>query len=459
MGWSNVGDGNSQVLLEIQTVNFDNNTYWLRAVIYLSCLRTVDSNNNCTVGTHWPGRSGTLALNGAYSHAPVWYQDIAVSRIRGAVNNVGVHMDWSGVEYWGTTLSATASFDVPPQVTEPDPGVCTAYAVNSTTLAAYISSAGSENGSTAIECEYHLYANGPAGAGGTHIQTMGGVGIGVGYSGGQFFGLTPGGTYYVYGRTRNAIGWSGWDISDVVVLPANPPTITDAYYAGNITRDSATIYNYVLSNTGGAAPNNARVEYNTAPNSTGSTVKTAGSWSHVTLTGLTDLTTYYYRVAAANTAGWGAYGPWKSFTTLDDTPNSVATPSFSSVTDTGFTATWTAPAMNGASFIAYRYELSLTSTFTTLVTSGTTTNLSQTVSGLIPGTRYYFRVRANATPANGGYGTNNQKTTGIAPNSGLRVYSNVPDVGMRQGTLYANVGGVIRELRPMVNIGGTMQTE
>jgi hypothetical protein len=460
VGWSGTTANGAKFLLEMQLVADTDTTQTVRTVIYLTSPNVSDTNNNCSVGGDGYSRSGTLGLGGTYNHVPVWYQDVSHGKNRGSTRVISTNATWSGVDYWGATLSAVAGWTLPPAVTEPDAGVCTAYSTSATTLFAYMSAAGSENGATAIECEYHLYVNGPAGGGGTHVQTMGGFGVGVGYSGGTFYNLTPGATYYVYGRTRNRVGWSAWDVSDAVVMPANPPTLTDAYFATNITRDSMQIVNYIVANTGGSSPNNARVQYNTTPSETGAQVKTAGSWSHVTLTGLTDLTTYYFRVAAANSAGWGPYpATWKSATTLDDTPDSIATPTFSAVTDTSFTAAWVAPNMNGATFSAYRYELSTTSTFASLVTSGTTTSLSQAFSGLTPGTRYYFRVRANASPANGGYGTGNQKTTGIAPNSGLRAYSNVPGVGMRQGTLYANVGGVIRELRPMVNIGGTMQTE
>src|SRR5690606_25958620 len=162
---------------------------------------------------------------------------------------------------------------------------------------------------------------------------------------------------------------------------------------------------------------------------------------------------------AYNSAGWSEYpSTWKSFTTLDDAPDDMAPPTFSDVTNTSFTVTWVAPNMNGATFVAYQWELSLSPTFATVVASGTTSSLSRSFTGLIPGTRYYFRVRANATPNNGGYGVADQLTTGIAPNSGLRVYTFINGV-RKQGQLYTFINGVRKQIKPMYAHDGTLETE
>jgi hypothetical protein len=201
------------------------------------------------------------------------------------------------------------------------------------------------------------------------------------------------------------------------------------------------------------------VEWNTTPSSIGATVVTRGSWGDVTVSGLAALTTYYYRAAAYNSAGWSDYpAAWSSFTTLRDAPNDMLAPTISLVTDTSMRVSWTPPAMNGATFSSYYYEASLVSTFATIVTSGTTPSLLQDFTGLIPGTRYWVRVRANATPNNGGFGIANQLLTGIVPMSGLRTYAVIGGV-VKQGTLYCVIGGVVRKLSPMWHDGTTIQTE
>lgn len=273
-------------------------------------------------------------------------------------------------------------------------------------------------------------------------------------------GLTRKTTYYVQVQAVSATGVvSAWSAAKSFTTLAEVPVISTTYSAGSITRNSAVISGLSVTDNGGEAPSDARVQYNTSPSASGASVVTRGSWGNVTITGLTALTQYYYRCAAYNSAGWSEYpSTWKTFTTLSDAPDDMAPPTFADVTNTSFTAQWVAPNMNGATFVTYQWALSLSPTFATVVASGTTTATSRAFTGLIPGTRYYFRVRANATPNNGGYGVADQLTSGIAPNSGLRVYGVVGGV-VKQGRLYTFVGGVRKQIKPMYAHDGVLETE
>lgn len=114
MARSNTANGGQTYFdLGIQVVSADTTQYVLRAVVYLTSPNVVDSVNDLTVSGGGWSRSGALALNGVYSAAPVWYQDIAINRAYGANQTVTVSATWSGVEYWGTTLSASESYVVP----------------------------------------------------------------------------------------------------------------------------------------------------------------------------------------------------------------------------------------------------------------------------------------------------------------------------------------------------------
>lgn len=104
--------GNTYFDLVIQVVSTSDTQYVLRAVIYLKSPNVIDSNNNLSVTGNW-SRSGALALNGVYNNVPVWYQDIVVARQFGVATNVTVNASWSGVEYWGVTLSASEGYSVP----------------------------------------------------------------------------------------------------------------------------------------------------------------------------------------------------------------------------------------------------------------------------------------------------------------------------------------------------------
>lgn len=265
-------------------------------------------------------------------------------------------------------------------------------------------------------------------------------------------------TYWVRIRARNGVGYGPWSPVRTVTTKAEVPTMGTSYTATNVTRNSFTVSGSSVSDNGGEAPSNLRVQYNTSQSTSGAQVYTRGSWAAPTITGLTADTQYYFRVAAYNSAGWSAYGPWKSVRTLDDAPDDMAPPSFSAVDNTSMTVSWTAPNMNGATFTDYRYEVSLLDTFSLLVRSGTTTDTFVELTDLTPGTRYYVRVRANATPNNGGWGVASQKTTGFAPNSGLRTYMVIGGV-VRQGELYQIINGNAKRVRPMAVVGGVVQTE
>ncbi|MEI7865709.1 MAG: family 16 glycosylhydrolase, partial [Chthoniobacterales bacterium] len=72
-------------------------------------------------------------------------------------------------------------------------------------------------------------------------------------------------------------------------------------------------------------------------------------------------------------------------------PSAPATPTFSSVTSTGFTVNW--GAVSGAT--SYRLDVSSSSSFASYTTQDlSVSGTSQAVTGLSPGTTYYARVRA-----------------------------------------------------------------
>ena len=94
-------------------------------------------------------------------------------------------------------------------------------------------------------------------------------------------------------------------------------------------------------------------------------------------------------------------------------PSTPATPTFSSVSSTGFTVNWV--AVSGAT--SYRLDVSTSSTFASYVSQDlTVSGTSQAVTSLTPSTTYYARVRAvnsGGTSASSSNGT--QATTVSAP--------------------------------------------
>jgi hypothetical protein len=121
-----------------------------------------------------------------------------------------------------------------------------------------------------------------------------------------------------------------------------------------------------------------------------------------TVTGLRNGTRYWFRVAARNAAGLGAWSPPVAVTprTVPTAPPTVtAAPASRSVT-----LRWSRPLSNGGTAITdYVIQKSRDRTTWRTVRDGVSTARSHTVTGLANGTRYWFRVAARNTAGLGAW--------------------------------------------------------
>jgi len=180
--------------------------------------------------------------------------------------------------------------------------------------------------------------------------------------------------------------------------PTIPILTTNA--ATEITTTSA-VSGGVITNDGGAPVISKGTCWNTSDDPTidnNKTIETGESNSFTSnLTGLSPKTLYYVRAYATNSAGTG-YGESISFTTLGDTPASVATNATNIAIDSAI--------LNGS---VNPNSLSTTVSFewgTTTdygnsvaanqspVTGDTSINVSVKLTDLSPGTTYHFRIKA-----------------------------------------------------------------
>ena len=112
-----------------------------------------------------------------------------------------------------------------------------------------------------------------------------------------------------------------------------------------------------------------------------------------TLTGLAPNVTYYWRVRAGNSAGWGSYSNGWNFTTLGlaPAPAPVSPPDGAGGEPIPVSLVWNSSA--GAS--GYYLQISSSSDFSGIVFGDSTiTDTSALFSGAAPGARYYWRVLA-----------------------------------------------------------------
>ncbi|MFM8304431.1 MAG: fibronectin type III domain-containing protein [Actinomycetota bacterium] len=226
--------------------------------------------------------------------------------------------------------------------------------------------------------------------------------------------LTSGRTYHcmvreqVTGASPYEGPLSAWsnDIAVSYTTPAAPTSASAERVASQTVRVSFT-----PPSDGGATITDYDAQYSTSPTfASGVTFSESGTTtgSSIDISGLTNGTTYYFRVRASNLAG---NGPWSAITngakpyTTPGTPTKVAAQRLTGPTSQQTVrVSFTAPGTGGSAITDYDVQYSPDPTFATGVVffeGGTTTGSSVDVTGLTNGTTYYFQVRASNLAGDG----------------------------------------------------------
>ncbi len=184
-----------------------------------------------------------------------------------------------------------------------------------------------------------------------------------------------------------------------VTVPGAP---TSVYGTSGNTQVSLTWY--APASTGGSAITDYVVQFSTSASSGFTTFSDGTSTATTaTVTGLTNSTAYYFKVAAVNSVGTSAYSAVSSGVT----PGVASAPTSLTVSSgpTGMNVSWTAPTSTGGSAITdyvIQYTTSAGYSYVTF-SDGTSTATSATITGLIAGSTYYIRVAAVTSLATGTY--------------------------------------------------------
>jgi len=204
-------------------------------------------------------------------------------------------------------------------------------------------------------------------------------------------GLNINTTYYYRVRAYNASGESpNSNIIAFTTLP-DPPTAPVANAAANILQTSF--------NSGWSSPPTAtgyKIDLSTnigfSSFVTGYSDKDVGNVSVYNLTGLTAKTIYYYRVRAYNTGGSSNSSNIVTLTTLTN-PAQAPVSLKSGSCNNFLTLHW--PKSTDGDVVKYRIYGGLTSAPTVKIDStNSATDTLKTISGLIHGQLYYFRIAA-----------------------------------------------------------------
>jgi hypothetical protein len=247
-------------------------------------------------------------------------------------------------------------------------------------------------------------------------------------------GLTNG-TIYTFSVTAsnaNGTGSASPSSNSVINAAATAPGAPTSV-AGTAGDAQASLSWTAPASNGGAAISGYRVQVATsaggvyadaagtcAPATTG--ISTAVI---CTATGLTNGTAYFFKVAAINSVGTGSYSTASSgvtpvaATTVPGAPTSVG----GTAGDSQASVSWTAPASNGGAAISgYRVQVSTSAGGVyadaagtcAFATTGTSTALTCTATGLTNGTAYFFKVAAINSVGTGSYSTASSGVTPVA---------------------------------------------
>jgi hypothetical protein len=173
---------------------------------------------------------------------------------------------------------------------------------------------------------------------------------------------------------------------------ASPAGLT----ASALTTTSATIGWTAVSGTV-----SYKVDYKPNSSATWINAATATTATSLGLTGLTQGTTYDYRVRTNCASDSSSYSAAQFTTISTDTCNAPTGLTSSAVTASGATVSWT--AASGALSYSVDYKTNASATWINAVTG--TTSISVNLSGLTSATLYDWRVRTNCSGGNSTYAT------------------------------------------------------
>ena len=234
-------------------------------------------------------------------------------------------------------------------------------------------------------------------------------------------GLTNGSSYLFKVAAVNSAGTGTYSSASSSVLVGTPGAPTSV--VGTAGDAQVVLVWTAPSTTGGASITDYVVQYSSNSGTSWSTFADGTSTTTTaTVTGLTNGSSYVFKVAAVNSAGTGAYSSSSSSVLVGTpgTPTSVV----GSSGDAQISLVWSAPTSSGGSSITdyvVQYSSNTGTTWSTFA-DGTSTTTTATVTGLTNGSAYIFRVSAVNSVGSSSYSV---ASSSIAPHSDSWTYVHI----------------------------------
>jgi hypothetical protein len=264
-------------------------------------------------------------------------------------------------------------------------------------------------------------------------------------------------TYYHRTRLKNTYGWGPYTTASFTTIGQVPSAPSD-YTPSDVASTTAYFTLPTVADNGGLPLTSWQYMLNTVASDTGATTSDVSEeYIAPFLQGLTPGTTYYFKMLVRNSLGASPYGSWVSFTTRTDVPTPPTAFQVTAVTETTALASWEAPAdLLGSALWGYSLRFAQNKAFSKGLLEYTRSEgeLSQALTGLLPGTDYHVQVYAISA---NGPGSRSPivsfKTLGTAPGA-QAVWLRVAGV-WKGGTMWMRVGGVWKQITMWQRISGT----
>lgn len=234
-------------------------------------------------------------------------------------------------------------------------------------------------------------------------------------------------------------GFGGPTTFSHAISRATVPAAPGAPVIGAISSTTVGI-TFTDGSNGGASIDSRQIGYGTSSSAPTSTMASDGS---DTVSGLTPGTLYYFWARTHNSVGYSAWSGRSQATTYR-VPDAPSTPIISSVGPVSVVVSWTPNGDGGTAITGYEVGYGTSSSAPTTTVSATS---PKTITGLQPGTKYYFWVRA-------------QNSVGWSPYSASADATTIAGVRIKVGTVwkiaipYVRDGGVWKLARPYVRTAG-----
>ncbi|HEY5110962.1 MAG TPA: fibronectin type III domain-containing protein, partial [Acidimicrobiales bacterium] len=321
--------------------------------------------------------------------------------VTGLTNGTVYTFEVAAINAVGTSLFSSASSGATP-ATVPNAPTGAAATSNANTQSLVSWTAPANGGATITGYAVRYSSNG-----GTSWTTATTSATGTTYT---VTGLTNGTAYLFDVAATNAAGTGSFSSASSSAIPATVPNAPTGVTATS-NANGQSLVTWTAPANGGATITGYSVQYSSNGGTSWTTATTSAAGTSYTVTGLTNSTSYVFRVAATNGVGTGSFSSASTPATPATAPNAPTGVAGTSNANAQSLVTWVAPANGGATITGYSLQYSSNGGTSWTNATSSAGGTSYTVTGLTNGTAYTFEVAATNAAGTGSFSSASSSAT------------------------------------------------